>query len=366
LSVAGSREEFFRKLLSHDLTTYFITFHPTEAPKFGLVKKPIFTSSPSPMAIPYRWDYRTLKSLLYELAEHLRPEEAERRQVQPVNPGLKEIPYLGAMAISPTVFAAIQLVKAGETAPSHYHTPNAFRLILEAPPNGAYTVVNGKKLEMHPGDVVLTPSWSWHDHRNEGESDVIWLDGLDAPIVWYMGGIFYKNYSEVYNVDRQPILQTQDDVIYTYGSSLSPDAEKEDLYNPVLYYPYSSVRRGLLRAEEKSREYPEGYVLRYLNPLNGRDAFQTMALKMRLIKQKTETALMRKTEHIVFVPVEGSGAIEVEGKEFKLSPFDIVVVPPWHRYRIVNGEEDRLILFSFSDEPLFRYMGIYREELLIS
>jgi len=40
LSAAGSREEFFRKLLSHDLTTYFITFHPTEAPKFGLVKKP--------------------------------------------------------------------------------------------------------------------------------------------------------------------------------------------------------------------------------------------------------------------------------------------------------------------------------------
>jgi len=90
LSAAGSREEFFRKLLSHDLTTYFITFHPTEAPKFGLVKKPILTSSPSPMAIPYRWDYRTLKSLLYELAEHLRPEEVERRQVQPVNPGTQK------------------------------------------------------------------------------------------------------------------------------------------------------------------------------------------------------------------------------------------------------------------------------------
>ncbi|WP_338603093.1 cupin domain-containing protein [Sulfolobus tengchongensis] len=359
------RHEFFKKLMSHNLTTYFITFHPTEAPKFGLVKRPIFTNEPTPLAIPYKWEYPTLRKLLYELSELLRPEEAERRQVQLVNPGLKELPYVGVIAIAPTIFAAIQLVKSGEVAPSHYHTPNAFRLILEAPPDGAYTIVNGRRIIMHRGDVVLTPSWSWHDHRNEGESDVIWLDGLDAPLIWYMGGIFYKNYAEVYKMDKQPITHTQDDILATYGSGLKPEKDDIGVYNPLLYYPYSKAKEGLSRLSEKESkaDEAEGTVLRYINPLNGEDAFPTMALKIRLLKPKSETFAIRKTEHIVFVGIEGNGIIEVGNEKFNMKPNDIVIVPPWHKYRIVNNEEKPLILFSYSDEPLFKKVGIYREEL---
>ncbi|MCH4815819.1 MAG: cupin domain-containing protein [Saccharolobus sp.] len=358
------RQEFFKKLLSYNLTTYFITFHPTEAPKFGLVKRPIFTNEPTPLAIPFKWDYATLRKLLYELAELLRPEEAERRQVQLVNPGLKELPYVGVIAISPTIFAAIQLVKAGEVAPSHYHTPNAFRFILEAPPNGAYTIVNGRRIIMHRGDVVLTPSWSWHDHRNEGESDVIWLDGLDAPLIWYMGGIFYKNYSEIYKVDKQPITHTEDDILTTYGSGLKPEKEDIGVYNPLLYYPYFKAKEGLTKLSEKSNvDETEGIVLRYINPLNGEDAFPTMSLKIRMIKPKSQTLQIKKTEHIVFVGVEGYGTIEVKGQKFSMRPNDIVIIPPWENYRIVNSDEKPLILFSYSDEPLFRKVGIYREQI---
>ena len=36
---------------------------------------------------------------------------------------------------------------------------------------------------MEPGDLVITPPMRWHDHGHEGTEPVIWLDGLDIPLV---------------------------------------------------------------------------------------------------------------------------------------------------------------------------------------
>ena len=49
--------------------------------------------------------------------------------------------------------------------------------------NGAYTAVDGEKTIMRPGDFIITPSWTWHDHGNESNEPMIWLDGLDIPMV---------------------------------------------------------------------------------------------------------------------------------------------------------------------------------------
>lgn len=35
---------------------------------------------------------------------------------------------------------------------------------------------------MKPGDLIITPMWNWHDHGNEGQNNVIWLDGLNIPL----------------------------------------------------------------------------------------------------------------------------------------------------------------------------------------
>jgi len=43
--------------------------------------------------------------------------------------------------------------------------------------------VEGERTRMYPGDFVLTPSWTYHDHGNLGSSPVVWLDVLDLPIV---------------------------------------------------------------------------------------------------------------------------------------------------------------------------------------
>lgn len=87
-----------------------------------------------------------------------------------------------------TITAALQLLLPGECAPAHRHTPTAIRWILQG--RGAYTTVEGDKCYMEPRDLILTPSWTWHDHSNEGSEAMIWLDGLGRypvpyPPLWH-------------------------------------------------------------------------------------------------------------------------------------------------------------------------------------
>src|SRR5207249_12133976 len=77
--------------------------------------------------------------------------------------------------------ANIQIVMPGEVARAHRHSGSALRLIIEG--KGGYTVVNGARLPMAPVDLVLTPNWTWHDHANDTHGPMIWLDGLDPPVV---------------------------------------------------------------------------------------------------------------------------------------------------------------------------------------
>lgn len=78
---------------------------------------------------------------------------------------------------------------AGEVAPSHRHNQSALRFIVEG--KGAFTAVDGERTPMHTGDFILTPQWRWHDHGNPGSEPVVWLDGLDLPLVnltgWFCG-----------------------------------------------------------------------------------------------------------------------------------------------------------------------------------
>ena len=85
---------------------------------------------------------------------------AKRRTVQLVNPSLTN-----RKATSRTLQMSIQLVKPGERAECHRHTAAALRFVVEGDGTG-YTNVEGEQMLMEPGDLVLTPHWTWHDHFN--------------------------------------------------------------------------------------------------------------------------------------------------------------------------------------------------------
>ena len=92
------------------------------------------------------------------------------------------------------------MIMPGEKARSHRHTPNALRLIIDAEP-GAYTVVNGERLSMLPGDVVLTPNWCWHGHGNDGRACAYWLDVLDVPLVQLLEPMFFEPHPDEFETE---------------------------------------------------------------------------------------------------------------------------------------------------------------------
>src|SRR5207244_9343189 len=130
---------------------------------------------PRSKAVPHVWHWRDLRPQAMRAAGLIGTEQAERRVLRLTNP---ELPGVSA---SNTMVANIQIVMPGEIARAHRHSPSALRFIIEG--KGGYTVVNGERIPMYPGDLVLTPNWTWHDHANDTHAPMIWLDGLDTPLV---------------------------------------------------------------------------------------------------------------------------------------------------------------------------------------
>src|SRR5687767_2821801 len=127
-------------------------------------------------AVAHCWRWRDVRPLLLDAAKMVPLDQAERRVLVLRNPGLD-----GAYAITSTLFAGLQIILPGETAPSHHHTPAALRLVIEG--RGAFTTVEGVRCDMEPGDLIITPAMRWHDHGHQGTEPVVWLDGLDIPLV---------------------------------------------------------------------------------------------------------------------------------------------------------------------------------------
>jgi gentisate 1,2-dioxygenase len=137
--------------------------------------------------------------------------EAERRVLILENPGLR-----GQSKITTDLYAGVQLVLPGEVAPAHRHSQSALRFVLEG--DGAHTAVNGERTPMHYGDFIITPPMAWHDHGNETDQPMFWLDGLDIPIVQFLDASFSEHHDE----DEQPIARPVGDAQARYGSNLLP------------------------------------------------------------------------------------------------------------------------------------------------
>ena len=84
------------------------------------------------------------------------------------------------------------------------------RFIIEG--NGGFTAVHGRRIQMTRGDVILTPTWNWHDHGKDGSGPMIWLDGLDLPNFMHFPVHFVEHFSqprypaENVDTDSSPIV----------------------------------------------------------------------------------------------------------------------------------------------------------------
>ncbi|HUK33522.1 MAG TPA: gentisate 1,2-dioxygenase [Vicinamibacterales bacterium] len=281
------------------------------------------------------WRYDEMRPFIAEAGRIISAEEAERRVLILENPGLP-----GMSRVTQSLYAGLQLILPGEIAHSHRHSASALRFILEG--SGAYTSVDGERLTMKPGDFILTPFWSFHDHGNPGHEPVVWLDGLDIPIVNMFDTSFFEKHDE-----------RHDDTHDTAAVAI-------EVTSSTMKYPYDPHRDALVKMSIASAPDPcHGFKLEYRNAKTGGPPLPTIGAYLQLFPRGFEGRPYRATDATIFCAVEGHGTSRVGGKTFEWGPRDIFVAPSWHPVSHQASEE--AVLFSFSDRPAQQALGIFRE-----
>jgi gentisate 1,2-dioxygenase len=279
---------------------------------------------PVPKATPHVWSYERLRPSCVEAGRLVGAELAERRVLILVNPTLSG-PFT-----TDTLYAGLQTILPGEVARAHRHTAFALRFIIEG--RGGYTAVEGEKVVMEPGDLVLTPQMEWHDHGNEGDAPVIWMDGLDLALWKTIPALFTDHYPE----SRFP------STIATGPS--------------VRRYPWAEMQPALDAAHGPSAE------IRYAHRETGGDISATIGAAALRIDAGYTTPVVRETASSVFHVYSGSGHSQVGDVTLEWRAGDCFAVPSWQHVRHTAAEADGAYLFRMDDRPLLTALGAYRIE----
>ncbi|HSV50581.1 MAG TPA: gentisate 1,2-dioxygenase [Burkholderiaceae bacterium] len=344
------REQLYREMSPLNLTPLWEVLHA------------LVPTQPTSPCVAALWKYEEVRPLLMRAGEAITAEEAVRRVLVLENPALR-----GQSAITQSLYAGLQLILPGEVAPSHRHTQSALRFIVEG--SGAYTAVDGERSTMQPGDFIITPSWTFHDHGSEAGGPVVWLDGLDIPILRFLDAGFAENDTR----KSQAVSRAEGSSFARFGHNMAPVRHDAPFgaTSPIFSYPYARSREALATLE---RDAPmddwDGVKLRYINPLTGGSPMPTMATFMQRLPAGFDGKPYRQTDGTVFSVVEGSGSVEIEGQgagtpggpknTFSFTPRDHFVIPSWHTARFTS--ERGCVLFSYSDRPVHQALGIHREE----
>ena len=317
-----------------------------------LLYKGLFPPYPTPATLPAHWSYEKVSPCLNEAGRLISPEHAERRVLMFENPGLP-----GQGQITGTMSGALQLILPGERAPAHRHAAAAFRFVLEGH-GGAVTTVEGQQVQMFPGDLVVTPSWAWHDHISASDTSAVWFDGLDVYLVNFLCANFFEIHAERQQpVDRSAVISGAD-----FSHNLLPvEHEHDRQLSPIRSYPYARSREALDVLSRTSRPDPwHGFRMKYANPLSGGWVMPTIATTIQFLPRGYHTAPYRSTEAAVFIVVEGQGESKIADSRFAWREHDVLVVPNW-AFHEIRADTDA-VLFSYSERAALESLGLFREE----
>jgi len=345
-----------KKATEEELQSYYKGLEQYNVAPLWTVMADIQAHEPASKVIPYVWPWKDIRPQAMRATELVGTAEAERRVLRLMNPGLG-----GRTATTQTLFGGIQTVLPGEISPAHRHTPAALRFIIES--DGGYTAVGGERFPMLPGDLVLTPPWSWHDHANDTKNPMFWLDGLDLPLVNYLEMSFHDQYPE----DTHPITESPGSSLAKYGSmALQPTWIERRMSgsSPLMYYPWDRTREALekLATGEDGSPY-DGVLMEYTNPSTGGHAMPTIACFVQLLRPGERTKAHRHTTSSIYHVVEGKGHTMVGDKKLSWEDKDTFCIPGWAFHEHVNeSPTEPAFLFSYTDTPVMKALGYFREE----
>ena len=300
---------------------------------------------------PFLWKWPDIRAALDQAAQFIRPEDAFRRFIGYQHPELK-------MGTAHTLLMGAQMVRPGEFAPAHRHTMGAIRFVVEG--HGAATVVEGESLPMEPGDLITTPSWTWHDHVNSGATPIVWLDGADGPMIHY----YQIGFANPYHEPRQSVSKPLGWSTQTYGvlRPQSAPAPSSSHFRPPYRYAWADTQKMLESMAEVPGDPFDGILFRYSDPISGGATLPTMSCEIQMLRPGEKGRSHRHTYTVVYHAFRGSGVSWIGDQKFEWEQGDSFVVPVWNWHSHENSLREPAILFSINDRPTIAALGFYREE----
>lgn len=304
---------------------------------------------------PCRWKWADVQAFMARAADLVTPgPDAERRVLQLCNPALA--PNRSA---THTLSAAVQMVLPGEIAPSHRHTLAAIRFIIQG--EGAITMVDGDPCEMHPGDLILTPGWTWHGHINKTDGPMIWMDSLDGPIVRTLRAGLFEEYPD----QLQPATKPIDDSVSRFGGGfLRPVWQRTSSpISPLLSFRWTHTERALRDLAKVDASPFDDVAFQYTNPSTAGHVLPTIGCWAQMLRPGVHTVAHKHSTSAVYHVFRGRGATIVDGVQIDWEQGDFFAIPPWCWHEHLNASpSEEAVLLSTNDLPVFEALNLYRED----
>ncbi len=312
---------------------------------------PLFTKTPDAKMVTCHWKAADIARLLGLIGNRLKLEQGGmRRTLRLANPGL---PY----GTTPTFWASIQYIHPGEIASVHRHSANAMRYVLQG--SGTETTVDGELYVMNEGDLVLTPSWRWHDHENVSNTPMVWLDVLDISLVRALNAQFFEDGT----LPRQSLNAQPERTWRQYGSFMMRpvDAKPVGRASPALAYPRDRALAALEAASVLDPDPYDDILLEYHNPMTGGPAMPTLGQRLQMLRPGSRTKAHRHTGSVLYYAVEGEGTMTIDGERYDWGNGDFIAMPPWAKHSHANrSDTKRAILFQVTDDVVLKALDLYR------
>jgi len=318
-------------------------------------------------AVPHLWKYKTeIEPLLYRSAELITTETSERRSLVLVNPGLAP-----KRATVTTLYVAYRLNDPREIMPPHRHSPNAIRLGLTGKMN--FTGVEGENITFGPGDLVLTPHDTWHNHGNKGDQPAINLSVLDLPLAETLNSMYFEHdYTEEEEGKRvRRAMQSESfpadysQLVYGHGGLLPRFVSHRrgaGAASPMYVYRYDMMRELLQKFRDWEGDPYEGVTIEYVDPTTGQPIYKTVTFFMQMLRPGERTLPLKQSASLICAPFEGKGYSVIDGKRLDWEQFDTFAVPGGTWCEHANGSDNNpAILFVASDEPTLKALAFYRK-----
>lgn len=280
-----------------------------------------------------------------------------------------------AGSLLPSIFFGIQSFPPGDEATPHQHPHFAPRFVVDGH-DGMRADIGGESFPAKDHDLIITPSWEWHTHYNEGDETATWLSFLDLAFVLNGLGITEENHNE----DRENRMKPEGYYDQSHGT-LRPSINKGE-YKQLA--PSDHIQRSarsstpstephrfawedayetLITAAENGDGYDpyNGVCMEYVNPATGQPPVSpTLSLRLQLLENGEETKAHKHNSLEMFYVIQGEGETEVGDEVLDWEERDFFTIPA-HAPHAHTAFDDETILFAASDMPIVSAFNLYRE-----